>query len=256
MVGAATDRFSFTTFRPRQMFPGGSVQPMTQQPVTIDDHYTGEVTPGGPAQRRAIPGATIVKLSVGPMDNNTYLITDTATGKSLFIDAANEPDLLVGYLAENAPNLELIVTTHQHWDHWQGLEQVAATTGVPTAAHPLDSEPLPVTPARMLMEGDTVDVGELSLEVLHLSGHTPGSIALVLEEQGTGRHHVFTGDCLFPGGIGKTPDHEQFTSLLDDVETKLFGRFDDDTVIYPGHGKDSTLGAERPHLGEWRERGW
>ncbi|MGW0021522.1 MBL fold metallo-hydrolase [Rhodococcus sp. NPDC003382] len=229
---------------------------MTKQPVTIDDHYTGEVSPGGPAQRRTIPGATIVKLSVGQMDNNTYLITDSSTGKSLFIDAANEPDLLVSYLAENAPKLELIVTTHQHWDHWQGLEKVADATGVPTAAHPLDAEPLPVTPARLLMEGDTVEIGELSFEVLHLSGHTPGSIALVLEEQGTGRHHVFTGDCLFPGGIGKTADHEKFTSLLDDVETKLFGRFGDDTVIYPGHGKDSTLGAERPHLGEWRERGW
>ncbi|NLU61377.1 MBL fold metallo-hydrolase [Rhodococcus sp. HNM0563] len=229
---------------------------MTQQPLIIDDHYTGEVSPGGPAQRRSIPGATIVKLSVGQMDNNTYLITDTRTGKSLFIDAANEPDLLVPYLAEHAPNLELILTTHQHWDHWQGLEQVAAATKVPTAAHPLDAEPLPVTPDRLLEEGDTIRIGELDLEVLHLSGHTPGSIALVLEEAGTGRHHVFTGDCLFPGGLGRTTKPEDFDSLYQDVTAKIFDRFDDETVFYPGHGKDSTLGAERPHLAEWRERGW
>ncbi|EME60708.1 MBL fold metallo-hydrolase [Rhodococcus sp. GXMU-t2271] len=229
---------------------------MSQQPLVIDDDYTGEVTPGGPAQRRTVPGATIVKLSVGPMDNNTYLVTDSATGRSVFLDAANEPELLTRFLAEHAPKLELIITTHQHWDHWQGLEAVAASTGVPTAAHPLDAEPLPVTPDRLLMEGDTVAVGELGLEVIHLSGHTPGSIALVLTEAGTGRHHIFTGDSLFPGGLGKTADAEKFASLYDDVDTKLFGRFGDDTVIYPGHGKDTTLGAERPHLAEWRERGW
>lgn len=229
---------------------------MTQQPVIIDDTYTGDVVPGGPAHRRTVPGATIVKLAVGPMNNNAYLVTDEGTGRSVFIDAANEPDTLVGFLRDHAPQLDLIVTTHQHWDHWQGLAQVAAATGVPTAAHRLDADPLPVTPDRLLADGDTIRVGDLALEVIHLSGHTPGSVALVLTEHGTGRRHLFTGDSLFPGGVGKTPDDAAFRSLLGDVESKLFDRFDDDTVFYPGHGKDSTLGAERPHLGEWRERGW
>ncbi|MEE2032198.1 MBL fold metallo-hydrolase [Rhodococcus chondri] len=229
---------------------------MTQQPVIIEDTYTGDVTPGGSAQRRHVPGASIIKLAVGEMNNNTYLVTDDATGKSVFIDAANEPDKLVQFLRDNAPGLELIVTTHQHWDHWQGLERVAAATGAPTTAHELDADPLPVTPARFLAEGDVVQVGELNLEVIHLAGHTPGSVALVLTEQGPGKHHIFTGDSLFPGGVGKTPDADAFRSLLGDVESKIFDRFDDETVFYPGHGKDSTLGAERPHLGEWRERGW
>ena len=229
---------------------------MTQQPVIIEDTYTGDVAPGGPAQRRRIPGTSIVKLAVGQMNNNAYLVTDDATGKSVFIDAANEPDRLVQFLRDNAPELELIVTTHQHWDHWQGLERVAAETGVPTAAHELDADPLPVKPDRILAEGDTVQIGELNLEVIHLSGHTPGSVALVLTEQGTGRTHIFTGDSLFPGGVGKTPNDDAFRSLLGDVESKIFDRFDDETIFYPGHGKDSTLGAERPHLGEWRERGW
>jgi len=229
---------------------------MTQHTVIIEDTYTGDVTPGGSAQRRAVPGAEIVKLAVGPMNNNTYLVTDTATGRSVFIDAANEPDTLVQFLRDNAPHLELIVTTHQHWDHWQGLEKVAAETGVPTAAHALDAGPLPVAPDRILTEGESIRVGDLDLEVIHLAGHTPGSVALVLTEQGTGKHHIFTGDSLFPGGVGKTPDDDAFRSLMNDVESKIFDRFGDDTVFYPGHGKDSTLGAERPHLGEWRERGW
>ncbi|WP_137726101.1 MBL fold metallo-hydrolase [Prescottella subtropica] len=229
-----------------------------EQHITVDDDYTGDLSGSTGAQRRTVPGATIVKMSVGPMDNNTYLVTCSATGKSLLVDAANDAERILALLAEQAPQLELIVTTHQHHDHWFALAEVAGKTGVPTAAHPLDSEILSVTPARGLSDGDTVTVGDLDLEVIHLSGHTPGGITLALTERGDGpgRVHLFTGDSLFPGGVGKTPDAERFASLLDDVESKLFARFGDDTVFYPGHGKDSTLGAERPHLSEWRERGW
>ncbi|WP_433604400.1 MBL fold metallo-hydrolase [Prescottella agglutinans] len=230
---------------------------MEQQRITIDDDYTGDLSGGPAAQRRTVPGATIIKMSVGPMDNNTYLVTCSATGKSLLIDAANDAERILRLIDEQAPRLELIVTTHQHHDHWFALAEVAGKTGLPTAAHPLDSEILSVTPARSLEDGDTVSVGDLTLEVIHLSGHTPGGITLALTEKDAGgRVHLFTGDSLFPGGVGKTPDAERFTSLMDDVETKLFGRFPDDTVFYPGHGKDSTLGTERPHLQEWRERGW
>jgi len=230
---------------------------MEQQSITIDDDYTGDLSGTSGAQRRTVPGAPITKMSVGPMDNNTYLVTCTATGKSLLIDAANDADRIVRLIEEQAPQLELIVTTHQHHDHWFALAEVTEKTGRPTAAHPLDSEILSVHPDRSLEDGDTITVGDLTLEVIHLSGHTPGGITLALTEQGgTGRVHLFTGDSLFPGGVGKTPDAERFTSLMNDVESKLFDRFPDDTPFYPGHGKDSTLGAERPHLQEWRERGW
>jgi len=124
-------------------------------------------------------------------------------------------------------------------------------------AHPADAADLPVPVTRLVEHGDTVPVGDQVLEVVHLRGHTPGSIALVWhgpEEAGT---HVFTGDSLFPGGVGNTQqDAARFTSLIDDVETRLFGELPDDTWIYPGHGKDTTIGAERPHLAEWRARGW
>ncbi|MCX2934118.1 MBL fold metallo-hydrolase [Mycobacterium sp. CVI_P3] len=224
--------------------------------TVVDDTYTGHVEPRA-AARRTLPGATIIKMSVGPMDNNTYLVTCSATGESLLIDAANDRELLVDLVREQAPKLTLIVTSHQHFDHWQALEALAEATGVPTAAHQLDAEPLPVKPDRFLADGDTITVGDLVFDVIHLRGHTPGSVALALrptaERTAT---HLFTGDCLFPGGVGKTWEPGAFEQLLGDVNSKVFGHYGDDTVVYPGHGDDTNLGAERPHLAEWRERGW
>ncbi|MGA9873591.1 MAG: MBL fold metallo-hydrolase [Rhodococcus sp. (in: high G+C Gram-positive bacteria)] len=229
---------------------------MDEHLMVIDDQYTGVVSPGSAPQRRVMSGGTITKISVGPMDNNAYLIVCSATGQSLLVDAANEADRLSQLIDENAPTLSLIVTTHQHADHWQALEDIAGGTASPTAAHGLDAEPLPVTPDRLLADGEVISVGELTVKVIHLRGHTPGSIALSLTDSATQLTHLFTGDSLFPGGVGKTSGADDFTRLLDDVTEKLFDVYGDDTVVYPGHGKDTTLGAERPHLAEWRERGW
>ncbi|TQF65465.1 MBL fold metallo-hydrolase [Rhodococcus spelaei] len=229
---------------------------MDGQQMTIDDNYTGELAPGSDPQRRTIAGATITKISVGPMDNNAYLVVCSATGDALLIDAANEADRLARLIEAGAPTLSSIVTTHQHPDHWLALAEVVQLTGVPTVAHALDAATLPVTPDRTVTDGDLVEVGSLALEVIHLAGHTPGSIALALTDPASGTVHLFTGDSLFPGGVGKTPDSDHFDSLYRDVTTKIFERFPDDTVIYPGHGKDTTLGAERPFLAEWQERGW
>ncbi|MEB3070462.1 MBL fold metallo-hydrolase [[Mycobacterium] vasticus] len=224
--------------------------------ISVDDHYTGHVEPGT-AARRVLPGASIIKTSVGPMDNNAYLVTCANTGQTLLIDAANDAEDLVALVADQAPTVSLILTTHQHFDHWQALAAVAEATGAPTAAHALDAEPLPVKPDRILADGDTVTVGDLSFDVIHLQGHTEGSVALALGGAAAGGvTQLFTGDCLFPGGVGKTWQEGDFERLLGDVETKVFGRFGDDTVVYPGHGDDTTLGAERPHLQEWRQRGW
>ena len=229
-------------------------------PVTVSDEYTGELTAapdhhGVSAQRRHVPGAEIVKLSVGPMDNNVYVVTDTQTRQSLLIDAANDPESILALLNALDGTLTQIVTTHGHFDHWQALEHLDRVTNVPSAAGAADAPELPVVPDRLLHDGDRVTVGALEFDVIHLVGHTPGSVALALTEPG-GRVHLFTGDSLFPGGVGKTWQPGDFEILLNDVETKLFARYGDDTVVYPGHGKDTVLGAERPHLGEWRERGW
>ncbi|MGH3635773.1 MAG: MBL fold metallo-hydrolase [Mycobacterium sp.] len=224
--------------------------------ISVDDSYTGHVEPGT-AARRTLPGASIIKTSVGPMDNNAYLVTCTNTGETLLIDAANDADLLIELVREHAPTVSLIVTSHQHFDHWQALQALAGATGAPTAAHEIDAGPLPVTPDRLLAGGDTVQIGKLTFDVIHLRGHTPGSIALALDGPATGGvTQLFTGDCLFPGGVGKTWKHGDFTQLLDDVTAQVFDVYADSTVIYPGHGDDTTLGAERPHLAEWRTRGW
>jgi glyoxylase-like metal-dependent hydrolase (beta-lactamase superfamily II) len=222
--------------------------------TVVNDTYTGHVDPGT-AARRTLPGATIVKASVGPMDNNAYLVRCSQTGESLLIDAANDAETLLELIRQEAPKLRLIVTSHQHFDHVQALEEVAKATGAPTAAHQLDADALPVKPDRVLAHGDTVKIGELSFDVIHLQGHTEGSVALALDgaDEAT---HLFTGDCLFPGGVGKTWKEGDFDRLLDHVTSRVFDVYSDATVVYPGHGDDTTLGAERPHLGEWKERGW
>lgn len=222
--------------------------------TVVADNYTGHVDPGTGA-RRTLPGATIVKVSVGPMDNNAYLISCARTGETLLIDAANDAEVLLELIERYAPKLSLIVTSHQHWDHWQALEAVAKVTGAPTAAHSLDAEPLPVKPDRILAHGDTIEIGDLRFDVIHLQGHTPGSVALALDgaDEAT---HLFTGDCLFPGGVGKTWEKGAFEQLLGDVTTRVFDVYGDSTWVYPGHGDDTTLGRERPHLAEWKARGW
>ena len=224
--------------------------------TVLDDNYTGHVEPGT-AAKRTLPGVSIVKTSVGPMDNNAYLVTCSATGETLLIDAANDADVLIDLVREHAPKVSLIVTSHQHFDHWQALEALAQATGAPTAAHEIDAEPLPVKPDRLLAGGDTVQIGELTFDVIHLRGHTPGSIALALNGPATGDvTQLFTGDCLFPGGVGKTWQPGDFAQLLEDVTTRVFDVYGDSTVVYPGHGDDTTLGTERPSLEEWHERGF
>jgi glyoxylase-like metal-dependent hydrolase (beta-lactamase superfamily II) len=221
--------------------------------------YTGEVSPGGPSDVRELPDLIIRKASVSAQDNNSYLITCRLTGQQMLIDAADSAPRLTALLAESgqdgAARLETVVTTHQHWDHHRALAEVVAATGARTAAGREDAGELPVGVDIELENGDRLAVGRLSLEVVHLRGHTPGSVALVLTSS-DGSVHAFTGDSLFPGGPGRTTTPETFSSLMDDLEARIFGPLPDDTWIYPGHGKDSTLGTERPQLPQWRARGW
>jgi glyoxylase-like metal-dependent hydrolase (beta-lactamase superfamily II) len=215
--------------------------------------YTGDVAQGGPPAVRELAGLTITKVSVGPMDNNAYLLRCRSTGTQLLIDAAAEAERLVR-LAGPA-GLATVVTTHQHPDHWSALTDVVKATGAASLAHPDDAAEIPSVTATV-SDGDTVAVGDCALQVIHIVGHTPGSIAL-LHRDPAGVAHLFTGDSLFPGGVGSTfGDKDRFASLIDDVEHKLFDRLPDDTWFYPGHGRDSTLGAERPHIAVWRARGW
>ena len=216
--------------------------------------YHGRVKPGGDADVRELAQLIITKMSVGGFDNNTYLLRCRCTDEQVLIDAAAEPSRLLKLLGDGG--LTRVVTTHQHADHWQGLAAVVEATGATTVAGTEDASGIPVPTAEPVSDGDVIHVGEASLEVIHLVGHTPGSIALLYDDP-EGTPHLFTGDCLFPGGVGNTfGSAENFATLLRDVKAKLFDRLPDETWFYPGHGNDSTLGAERPHLAEWEARGW
>ena len=176
--------------------------------------YTGNVTTGGDPDVRDLTDLTITKVSVGPMDNNAYLLRCKVTGDQVLIDAANEAPRLLALIGDSG--LSTVVTTHQHMDHWVALEEVVAATGAKALAHPDDAEGLPI-PSEPVREGETVAVGTCALEVIHLVGHTPGSIALLYRDP-AGSPHLFTGDSLFPGGVGNThEDPAAFGSLIGDV---------------------------------------
>lgn len=221
--------------------------------------YTGNVVPGGPPDTRELANLIISKVSVDPeMHNNAYLLRCRHTDEQVLIDAAAEPDTMARLIGDGG--LTAVITTHQHWDHHRALADVVAATGAPVIAGIADAaaitEQTGVEVARPVDQGDTVPVGDCTLEVIHIDGHTPGSICLLFDDP-EGTPHLFTGDSLFPGGVGNTfGDADAFRRLIDNVSERIFDRLPDETHFYPGHGGDSTLGAERPHLAEWRERGW
>ncbi|MFF2147982.1 MBL fold metallo-hydrolase [Kitasatospora sp. NPDC058190] len=215
--------------------------------------YHGAVKVGGPPDVRELAHLMITKVAVGPYDNNAYLLRCRATDEQLLIDAAADAPVLLETVGDD---LETVVTTHRHHDHWGALAEVVATTGARTAAGQHDAEGIDVPTELLLADGDKLRVGDVELTVRHLVGHTPGAIVLIYDDP-QGHPHVFTGDCLFPGGVGNTwGDPEAFRTLFRDVNEKIFDALPDEAWVYPGHGNDTTIGAERPHLDEWRERGW
>ena len=205
---------------------------------------------------------TVRSISVSEMSNNVYLLTSKFSGAQVLIDAADEAPAILALLTEAqqdtvAPaTLALIITTHSHWDHVRALREVAKLTGAPTAAGLEDIPDIALPTDIALHHGDVQSLDGFDLEIIHLRGHTPGSIA-VLYRDPHGPAHLFTGDSLFPGGVGNTNDDpERFASLYADVVTRVFDALPDDTLVHPGHGTGTTLGAERGQLAEWKERGW
>ncbi len=203
---------------------------------------------------------TLRSISVSDMDNNVYLLTHRHTGEQILIDAAADEAAISSLIREGVGDvdepadavLRWIITTHSHWDHVRALGWLAAHVPGGTIAGALDAPAIDVPTDRPVEHGDVIEVDGFSLEVIHLRGHTPGSIALVLAVPGAA-HRIFTGDSLFPGGVGKTNSPQDFTSLIDDVTQRLFDRFDDDTV---SGGTADGSGARRGgchtgHLNAW-----
>jgi glyoxylase-like metal-dependent hydrolase (beta-lactamase superfamily II) len=211
--------------------------------------YHGRVTVGGTPDVRELPALVITKIAVGALDNNAYLLRCRNTGEQLLIDAAAQPRTLLT-LVNGA--LAAVVTTHRHSGHWQALAEVVAATGARTAAGEYDAAGIPVPTDIALKDGETIAVGSVPLRVIQLAGHTAGSIALLYDDP-KGHPHLFAGDCLFlegsKGSAHPDPD-EDSAALLRDLKEKIFAVLPDETWVYPGHGHDTTLGAERPHLAE------
>ncbi|GAA2181996.1 MBL fold metallo-hydrolase [Brooklawnia cerclae] len=202
-----------------------------------------------------VGAVTCTKVSVGPMDNNAYLLTPSE-GPLVLIDAAAEAATLLDLIGTRP--LGTVVTTHRHTDHLGALARVVRDTGAAPVAGRPDVDAITEQTgirSRGVWTGDTIPVGTTSLEVIGLAGHTPGGIALALRPD-DGPTHLFTGDSLFPGGVGKTLTPRDFSALLGNVAALVFEPFGDETLVHPGHGDSTTLGAERPHLDEWRARGW
>lgn len=212
-------------------------------------------------ERSELPELIIRRIAVSGMDNNVYLLTGRAGGEQLLIDAAADADAIEALLADAGGSLDYVLTTHSHHDHIGALAAIAAVhpeaevlAGDADAAAITAATGVPIT--RRIGDGDVIGFGGLQLAVIGLRGHTPGSVALAYAGTGAAPQ-LFTGDSLFPGGVGNTgKDPGRFASLLSDVESRIFDDYPDDTVVWPGHGRPTTVGAERPHLAEWRARGW
>lgn len=202
----------------------------------------------------------IYKQSVGTMDNNCYLLVDRRKPQnSLLIDAANDADTLRQLVADAGATVTTIVTTHSHSDHVQALEPLVSEWGAQHVTSALDADDIPVMADVALDNGDVLLFGDcVQLDAFIMRGHTKGGVCLALPaaDGDDAPTHLFVGDSLFPGGVGKTNTPEQFDQLLRDAENRIFAMYTDEAIVHPGHGADTTVGAERSHLEEWRERGW
>ncbi len=191
----------------------------------------------------------IHKLVVGPLDNNVFVLRCRQTGEALLVDAANEHEQLLELCRELG--VRKIVETHGHWDHIQAVPQLREA-GYQVAVRAEDAAMLPSYDL-LLDDDELLEVGRLRLRTIHTPGHTPGSMCFLIE----GSPVLLSGDTLFPGGPGNTASEiGDFPTIIESIERRLFVPLAPGTIVMPGHGLDTTIGTERPHLDEWVARGW
>jgi glyoxylase-like metal-dependent hydrolase (beta-lactamase superfamily II) len=189
----------------------------------------------------------LTHLSVGSMDNNVYVLISPSTNESIIVDAANEAHRILG--AVQGTTVRYILQTHGHADHVQALADVKHATQAPIAVHPADAEMLPIAPDVLLGDGDQIVLGPHQIQVLHTPGHTPGGVCFLVGP------YLISGDTLFPGGPGNTRSAlGNFPQIIESVK-RLFS-LPPTLQVLPGHGAPTTIGAEKPHLDEWIQRGW
>lgn len=194
------------------------------------------------------PHRYVMRLALGPYDNRVYLVGDPETRDMVIIDAATDARTILE--AADGWTVSAIITTHGHQDHVGAVEEVKEVLDIPFRMHPADTEIAEMTPDVPLTDGDEITVGRLMLRTEHTPGHTPGSCCFVMPPQ------LFSGDTLFPGGPGATRwDYSSFPQIMGSLDRRLFV-LPDETMVFPGHGEGTTIGVERPHIEEWRTRGW
>jgi glyoxylase-like metal-dependent hydrolase (beta-lactamase superfamily II) len=190
----------------------------------------------------------IDKLVVGPFENNVFVLRDKSTGEAVLLDAANEHELLLE--VSRATGVRRVLTTHGHFDHIQAVTQMR-DAGIDVGIATQDAEMLPGYDFT-IPDDEVIQVGDLRLRTIHTPGHTAGSTCFLLE----GHPVLFSGDTLFPGGVGNTTlPGGDFPTIIQSVDTRLF-TLPAETLVLPGHGLDTTVGTEPPHLDEWVDRGW
>jgi glyoxylase-like metal-dependent hydrolase (beta-lactamase superfamily II) len=189
------------------------------------------------------------RLVVGPYENNVFVLRCRETGEAVLLDAANEHEQLLELCQRLG--VRRVLETHGHWDHIQAIPAMREA-GYEVAVTQKDAPMLgEMGYDAFIDDAEIIEVGKLRLHAIHNPGHTPGSVSFKVE----GAPLLFTGDTLFPGGPGATHfEGGDFPTIIDSIDNKLF-TFPADTIILPGHGVDSTIGTERPHLQEWVDRG-
>jgi glyoxylase-like metal-dependent hydrolase (beta-lactamase superfamily II) len=193
--------------------------------------------------------AEIHKVVVGPMDNNVYVLRCKQTGDAVLLDAANEHDRLLDL--SKALNVREVLETHGHWDHIQAVPEMR-DAGYSVHVTEADSGMLP-SYDQLLDDNSVIEVGRLRLKTMLTPGHTPGSMCFLVE----GSPILFSGDTLFPGGPGNTSfPGGDFPTIVRSIEDRIFSKLPADTIVLPGHGDQTTIGEESPHLQEWIDRGW
>lgn len=228
---------------------------MTEHPEDSDttgQSYTGQVQVNGDWQDQVDGPLLIRKFAVSDMANNVYVLACRDSGSALLVDVADN----TARIGEAIAGFSVIaaVQTHGHWDHVRAWDGVRDGLGIEVWGHDADAALFPRRVDRELTDGEQIAVGNIEVTALHVPGHTEGSMLYLVA--GASRLHLIAGDTLFPGGPGKTKTSQDHQAIMDGLETTVFGRLPDDTWVYPGHGDDTTLGAERPHLAAWRARGW
>lgn len=190
----------------------------------------------------------IEKIVVGPFENNVFVVRSKATGEAVIVDAANEHDLLLE--VSRATGVRRVLTTHGHFDHIQAVTQMR-DAGIDVGVAEADAQMLPAYDFT-IPDDDVIEVGDLRLHTIHTPGHTRGSTCFLLE----GHPVLFSGDTLFPGGPGNTKfEGASFEQIIRSIDRRLL-TLPAETLVLPGHGLDTTIGTERPHLDEWIARGW